>query len=444
MRRSKREHVARNRSPGITYAGNGKTGISERQCKVPPIEEVEKVHITKTTDPVVDGDQNNFSGSKRLDARRYRQSMSAKFKVIIKEPQEGESTKNQVSDASTPIDGSAISNKNRQMGEHVTLQLVTLDNDGRLQDLEPNTESGLGVSGQDGADNSLTVLEKSNEQREFTRINRKRKHQAELQQDCVATTTAVKSPAKAVGAHDQTSGHNNTELEGLEDRDEVENGQHKKEQVRRSSRIHNKKDIQQDLVKESYSVSERRSGKMYKFKVLEDTNGTSTDDDVQTGGFTDSVKDQEINLTGLKVSRKGQHDAVQNQVKGCIQYITSSQEGGSREFHEETSGEKSYKKKRKRSICKKGDVDRDTKEGNLLDDSGMDLVVSVPIGDKGEMQQHGMSEDQHTRDWAQCINCKKWKRIENIQVCRESWCCDDSACHALNATCAASQVCSLL
>lgn len=439
MRRSKREHVARNRSPGITYAGNGKTGISEKQCKVPPIEEVEKVHITKTTDPVVDGDQNNFSTSKRLDARRYRQSMSAKFKVIIKEPQEGESTKNQVSDASTPIDGSAISNKNRQMGEHVTPQLVSLDNDGRLQDLEQNTESGLGVSGQDGADNSLTVFEKSSEQREFTRINRKQKHQAELQQDYVATTTAVKSPAKAVGAHDQTSGHNITELEGLEDRDEVENGQHKKEQVRRSSRIHNKKDIQQDLVKESYSASERRSGKMYKFKVLEDTNGTSTDDDVQTGGFTDAVKDHEINLTGLKVSRKGQHDVVHNQVKGCIQHITSSQEGGLREFHEETSGEKSYKKKRKRSIYKKRDVDRDMKEGNLLDDSGMDLVVSVPIGDKGEMQQHGMSGDQHTRDWAQCINCKKWKRIENIQVCRESWCCDDSACHALNATCAASQ-----
>ena len=46
------------------------------------------------TDTVVDGDQNNFSASKILDARRYRQSMSAKFKVIIREPQEGESTKN--------------------------------------------------------------------------------------------------------------------------------------------------------------------------------------------------------------------------------------------------------------------------------------------------------------------------------------------------------------
>lgn len=125
---------------------------------------------------------------------------------------------------------------------------------------------------------------------------------------------------------------------------------------------------------------------MYKFKVLEDTNGTSTDDDVQTGGFTDVVRDHEINLTGLRVSRKGQHDVIQNQVKGCIQYVTSSQEGGSREFLKETSGEKSYKNKRKRIICKKGDVDMDKKEGNLLNYSGMDLVVFVPIGDKGEIQ----------------------------------------------------------
>lgn len=236
------------------------------------------------------------------------------------------------------------------MGEHVTLHLESLDNDGRQQDLEQNTESGLGVSGQDGADNCLTVFEKSSEQREFTQINKKQKHQTELQQDYVPTQTVVKSPAKVVGAHNQTSGLNVTELEGLEDQEEVENGQHKKEKVRRSSRIHNKKDIQQNLVKESQSASKRSSGKMHKFKVLEDTNGTSTDDDVETGGFTDAVKYREINLTGLKVSRKGQHDVVQNQVKGCIQYITSSQEGGSREFLEETSREKSYKKKRKRSI----------------------------------------------------------------------------------------------
>lgn len=438
MRRSKREHVARNHSPGITYVGHGKTGISEKPCKVPQIEEVTKVHIAKTTNPVVEGNQNNFSASKRLDARGYRQAFSAKFKGFIKKPQ-GDSTKNQLSDAFTAVDRSAISNANRQRGEHVALQLESLDNDGRLEDVEQKTESGLGISRQDAADNSSTVFEKSSERKEFARISRKRKPQAELLQDYVPTPTVVKSPAKVVGAHDQTSGHNITELDGLEDREEVENGQHKREQVRRSSRIHNKKDTQQDLVKESYSASERRSGKMYKFKVPEDSNGMSTDDDVQTGGFTDAARDHEINLTGLKFSRKGQHDVVLNQVKGCIQSITSSQEGGSHEFLDEMSREKSSKKKRKRSISKKDNPNSDMKGGNLLDESGMDLVVSVPIGDKGEMQQHGMSEDQHTRDWVQCINCKKWQRIENIQVCRESWHCDDSACHALNATCSASQ-----
>lgn len=441
MRRSKREHVARNRSPGLTHVGHGKTGISEKPCKVPQIEEVTKVHIAKTMKPVVEDSQNNFSASKRLDARRYRQAFSAKFKGIIKEPQ-GDSTKNQGSDASTAVNRSAISNENRQTREHVALQLESLDNDGKLQDVEQKTGSVLGNSRQDAADDSSAVFEKSIDRREFARISRKRKLQAELRQDYVATPTAVKSQAKVIGAHDQTSGHNITELNGLEDREEVENTQHKREQVRRSSRINNKKDTHQDLVKESYSASDRRSGKMYKFKVPEDSNGTSTDDDVQTGGFADAARDHEINpmdQTGLKVSRKGQHDVVQNQVKGCIQSITSSQEGGSHEFREETSREKNSKKKRKISISKKGDPNSDKKEGNLLDESGMDLVVSVPIGDKSEMQQHGMSEDQHPGDWVQCIICKKWQRIKNIQVCRESWHCDDSACHALNATCSASQ-----
>lgn len=430
--------MARNRSPGLTYAGHGKTGISEKPCKVPQIEEVTKVPIAKTVKPVVEGNQNNFSASKRLDARRYRQAFSAKFKGIIKEPQ-GDSTKNQGSDFPTAVDRIAISNENRQAREHVALQLESLDNDGKLQNVEQKTESFLGNSRQDAVDDSSAVLEKSSERREFARISRKRKHQAELLQDYVSTPTAVKSPAKVIVAHDQTSGHNITELDSLEDREEVENAQHKREQVRRSSRINNKKDTQQDLVKEGYSASDRRSGKMYKFKVREDSNGTSTDDDVQTGGFAD----HEMNLmdqTGLKVSRKGQHDVVRNQVKGCIQSITSSsQEGGSREFLEEKSIEKKSKKKRKKSISKEGDPNSDKKEGNLLDESGMDLVVSVPIGDKSEMQQHGMSEDQHTRDWVQCINCKKWQRIKNIQVCRESWHCDDSACHALNATSSVSQ-----
>jgi hypothetical protein len=95
MRRSKREHVARNHSPGITYVGHGKTGISEKPCKVPQIEEVTKVHIAKTTNPVVEGNQNNFSASKRLDARGYRQAFSAKFKGFIKKPQ-GDSTKKSI------------------------------------------------------------------------------------------------------------------------------------------------------------------------------------------------------------------------------------------------------------------------------------------------------------------------------------------------------------
>jgi hypothetical protein len=76
-----------------------------------------------------------ISKKRRLNARGYRQAFSAKFKGFVKKPQ-GDSTKNQLSDAFTAVDRSEISNANRQRGEHVALQLESLDNDGRLEEVK--------------------------------------------------------------------------------------------------------------------------------------------------------------------------------------------------------------------------------------------------------------------------------------------------------------------
>ncbi|XP_057841806.2 uncharacterized protein LOC131051349 isoform X2 [Cryptomeria japonica] len=76
--------------------------------------------------------------------------------------------------------------------------------------------------------------------------------------------------------------------------------------------------------------------------------------------------------------------------------------------------------------------DRGEKESSLLDDSGMDLFVSMPIGDKMEIHEQVLTENQYSGECVQCIDCQKRERPGNIQVSMDSWRCND--CNALHAT----------
>ncbi|KAH9288416.1 hypothetical protein KI387_032533 [Taxus chinensis] len=85
-------------------------------------------------------------------------------------------------------------------------------------------------------------------------------------------------------------------------------------------------------------------------------------------------------------------------------------------------------------------LDNGEKESSLLDDSGMDLFVSMPIGDKYEIIEQEVTENLYSDECLQCKGCQKWQRPGNMRAPKDSWQCNN--CSALHATCSISQATS--